>query len=112
MQYLMLVMTEPIDKPVAEELDIESWVTRHDASGARLFGDRLADASEAVTVRVRADGTQVKPGPASPAHAAIEGLDILEAPSLDEAIAIATEHPMARGGLIQVWPFFDRDAEE
>lgn len=112
MNYLMLVMTEPIENPVAEDLDIEQWVTKYDDSGARIFGDRLADASEAVTVRVRADGTTVKPGPASPAHAAIAGLDILEAESIDQAIAIAIDHPMARGGLIQVWPFFDWEAEE
>ena len=112
MQYLMLVLVEPIADPVPEVKDIDQWVADHDASGARIFGDRLADAAEARTVRVRADGTHVVEGPFSPAHRSIAGLDILECASLDEAVAIAIEHPMARGGVIEVRPFYDWDAEE
>ena len=76
MKYLILVLTEPIEDPVAGGNDIDTWVNRHDASGERFFGDRLADAAEAKTVRIRADGTHVTDGPFSTAHQSIAGLDI------------------------------------
>ncbi|WP_062524314.1 YciI family protein [Demequina rhizosphaerae] len=115
MRYLLLVCVEEIADPVEEPYDdaaeIERWVTAHDGSGARVWGDRLADAAESRVVRIRAGGATVEAGPLHPAHAAIAGLDILECGSLDEAVAIALDHPMARGGVLEVRPFFDWKAE-
>jgi len=111
MKYLMLVLTEPIAEPVGGGNDIDTWVETHDASGERFFGDRLADASKAKTVRIRADGTHVIDGPFSPAHQSIAGLDILDCDSIDRAIEIALAHPMARGGVIEVRPFCDWEGE-
>lgn len=111
MKYLMLVLTEPISQPVAPAKDIEEWVEAHDASGARFFGDRLADAADAKTVRIRHDGTHVADGPFAAAHHDIAGLDILECASLDEAVAIALDHPMACEGVIEVRAFYDWDAQ-
>jgi hypothetical protein len=108
MKYLMTVLVERIDDPADDEgRDIEEWVADHDASGARFFGDRLAPASQAKTVRIRKGGTLVTDGPFAEAHEAIAGFDILECETLDEAIAIAPDHPMARGGAIEVRPFYD-----
>ncbi|MFV0287586.1 MAG: YciI family protein [Demequina sp.] len=111
MKYLMLVLTEPVDDPAGGPDDIDRWVSTHDASGARVFGDRLADAAEARTVRVRGAGLTVAPGPFHPSHGDIAGIDLLECASLDEAVAIAADHPMARLGAIEVRPFYDWDAE-
>ncbi len=108
----MMVCTEPIEDPAGGPDDIDRWVEAHDASGARVWGDRLAEASEARVVRSRGAGQSVVPGPLHAAHAAIAGIDILECASLDEAVAIALDHPMARGGVIEVRPFYDwQDAE-
>lgn len=112
MRYLMLVLTEPIADPVYGGKDIDSWVDTYDASGERFFGDRLADATRAKTVRIRADGTHVTDGPFSPAHHQIAGLDILECDSMDQAVAIAIAHPMARGGALEVREFYDWDAKQ
>jgi len=112
MKYLMLVLTEPIEEPVSGGDDIDAWVDAHDASGERFFGDRLADAAQAKTVRVRSDGIHVTEGPFSPAHHSIAGLDILECESMDRAVDIALAHPMARGGVIEVRAFYDWEAEE
>lgn len=112
MKYLMLVLTEPIAEPVGGGNDIQSWVDAHDGSGERFFGDLLADASEAKTVRIRADGPRVTDGPFSPAHRSIAGLDILDCDSIERAIEIAFAHPMARGGVIEVRPFYCWEGEE
>ena len=112
MKYLLSVMIEHGHDVVAGGLDIEEWVTKHDASGAREFGDRLAAADQAVTVRVRGDGTHREQGPFSPAHAALAGIDLIEAATIEEALQIAAEHPMAREGAIEIRPFYDWDSEE
>lgn len=108
MKYLMTVLVEPIADPASDEgKDIELWVSEHDADGSRFFGDRLAPASQAKTVRIRKGGTLVTDGPFTEAHEAIAGFDILECETLDEAVAIALDHPMARDGAIEVRPFYD-----
>ncbi len=111
MRYLMLVCTEPIEDPAGGPDDIERWVETHNASGARVWGDRLAEPAQSRLVRVRASGGTVEPGPLDPAHAALAGIDILECDTLEQAVEVARDHPMARGGVIQVWPFYDWDAE-
>lgn len=112
MKYLMLVGVEEISEPVEGPDNIEEWVDEHDASGARFFGDRLAPASQAKTVRIRKNGTLVTDGPFAETHEAIAGLDILECDTIEEALAIAEQHPMARDGVIEVRPFFDWTTEE
>ncbi|WP_062519043.1 YciI family protein [Demequina silvatica] len=112
MRYLLLVCVEELVDPADPPPDdaIETWVATHDATGARVWGDRLADASESRVVRIRAGGATVEPGPLHPAHGAIAGLDILECASLEDAIAVALDHPMAREGVLEVRPFYDWDA--
>jgi len=112
MKFLMTVGVEPIADPVDGGVDIETWVENHDASGARFWGDRLAPASQAKTVRIRKGGALVTDGPFAEAHEAIAGLDILECETIEDAVAIALDHPMSRGGVIEVRPFFDWDSEE
>ncbi|GIG55152.1 YciI family protein [Demequina activiva] len=112
MKYLMLVLTEPIADPIEGDDDPTAWVEEHDATGARFFGDRLAPASQARTVRVRRDGTSVTDGPFAETHEHIAGLDILECGSLDEAVQVALGHPMARGGVLEVRPFYDWSEED
>ena len=58
-------------------------------------------------MRIRKGGTLVTDGPFAEAHEAIAGFDILECASIEEAVAIALEHPMAREGVIEVRPFYD-----
>lgn len=113
MKYLMLVCEEAVADPIElPEDDIERWVSTHDASGARFFGDRLAPTSQAKVVRARRGGDLVTDGPLAEAHELIAGFDILEADSIEEAIAVALDHPMAKHGVIEVRPFFDWDSEE
>ncbi len=108
MKYLMTVIVEKIDDPAEDEgKDIELWVSEHDADGSRFWGDRLAAASQAKTVRIRKGGTLVTDGPFAEAHEAIAGFDILECDSMDEALAVAADHPMSRDGAIEVRPFYD-----
>lgn len=109
MKYMMFVATdaEPDQAPEAKG-EIDRWLA--DVETQRIVGDRLRPVGEAKTVRVRGGRTIVTDGPFAEAKEAIIGFDILECASLDEAIAIAAKHPMARAGRLELrpfWPFED-----
>ena len=106
MRYLMLVCTDPTAEPYDRSQDnIEEWVAKADAAGTRMLGERLVGASKAKTVRVRGDQTSVTDGPFAELGELIAGFDILETDTLDEALALAAAHPMARFGQLEVRAF-------
>ena len=72
---------------------------RHDASGARIMGDVLRPIADATTVRKRGGPVLVTDGPFAETREWIAGFDILECDDLDQAIDIASQHPMARFGV-------------
>jgi len=110
MRYMMFVCTdtEP-DPPTGDPLldDVEDWVERHDASGARVMGEVLRPVGDATTVRMRGGQVLITDGPFAETREWIAGFDILECADLDEAIKIAAEHPMARSGRLELRPFWD-----
>jgi hypothetical protein len=113
MQYMMFVMHDPAAEPYAPELDnIGEWVADVSANGTRITGDRLRPPSHAKTVRVRAGKTLVNDGPFTEAKEWIAGFDLLDCASFDEAVAIASRHPMARFGSIELRPFWPIDVDE
>ena len=114
MRYMMFVATDPDAEPYDPAADnIEEWVEKHDASGKRVMGERLRRVDDATTVRRREGKVLVPDGPFAETREWIAGFDILECADLDEAIAIAAEHPMARFGRLELRPFWpDEEPEE
>jgi hypothetical protein len=108
MKYLMFVCTDLEPDPDTENVpDIDAWVAEHDASGQRLQGMALAATSTATTVRVRNGHVLVSDGPFAETKEVIVGFDLLECADLDEAVAVAAAHPMARGGRLEIRPLAD-----
>src|SRR5690348_11722195 len=108
MKYLMFVCSDPEpDTDKANEPDINVWVAENDAAGRRLHGWVLAPAASATTVRVRNGDLLVTDGPFAETKEGIVGFDLLECADLDEAIAVARAHPMARAGRLEIRPFAD-----
>ena len=109
MRYLMFVATDPENAPdsIGEgTLAIEEWVAKNDAAGTRIMGNRLRPAEDATTVRRRDGKVLLTDGPFAESRVWIAGFDILECADLDEAIAIAAEHPMAAAGRLELRPFW------
>jgi len=110
MRYLMLVCVDPSAEPFAPAQDkVAEWVARHDANGTRIEGHRLADRAAARTVRVRQGRLLVTDGPFAETKEWIAGFDVLDCASLEDAVRIAAQHPMARFGRIEVRPFRAED---
>lgn len=110
MRYMMFVCTdtEP-DTDTAHEPDIGKWVADNDARGRRLDGSVLAPGSAATTVRVRNGEVLVSDGPFAETKELIVGYDLLECADLGEAIEVASAHPMARRGRLELRPFAGLD---
>lgn len=108
MKYLQLIRVAPGAQPEPGDTDPQPWVDETTARGMRVTGDRLRPAQDATTVRSRGHETIVTDGPFAEAREQIGGFDILEAPDMDAAVAVAAAHPVARFGSIEVretWPF-------
>lgn len=110
MRYLMLVATdsEPDSDPTASPT-IEQWFDYVTGKGARITGDRLRPVEDATTVRMRNGELLVTDGPFSEAKEWIAGFDLLECADLDEAIEIASKHPMAYHGRLELRPVWPMD---
>jgi len=114
MRYLMLVRVD--ESLEAKMTDAEraslpeattAWVKEMDGRGARVMGQRLRPAQETRVVRHRRGQLSVTDGPFAEAKEQIAGFDILECASLEEAIEVASKHPVARFGALEVrafWP--------
>jgi hypothetical protein len=105
MKYLMLVC---VDEPFPPDvnLDPEPWVEEMEARGIRLTGNRLRMASDATTVRVRDGETLITDGPYAETKEQMGGFDIIDCKDLDEAIEVASKHPIARYGMLELRPFW------
>jgi hypothetical protein len=55
---------------------------------------------------MRNDEVLIADGPFAETKEQIGGYDVIECANLDEAIAVAAEHPTARIGTIEVRPFW------
>jgi hypothetical protein len=105
MKYLMLVCVDEPFPPDAK-LDPDAWVAEMEARGVRLTGNRLRMAGDATTVRVRDGETLVTDGPYAETKEQMGGFDIIDCADLDEAIEVASKHPIARYGMIELRPFW------
>ena len=108
MKYLMLVCTDPDHTSGQDDgaPDVEDWVKEMDANGTRLLGSRTRPASDATTVRVRHREVLLTDGPYVETKDLMAGFDVLECADLDEAIEVASKHPMAWAGAIELRPFW------
>ncbi|HMK11123.1 MAG TPA: YciI family protein [Acidimicrobiales bacterium] len=109
MRYMFLICAETAE--IAEDdghpdRDPTSWVKEMDGRGVRSIGERLASPEDATTVRVRDGQLLLTDGPFVETKELICGFDLIDCADLDEAIEIASKHPMARWGMVEVRPFW------
>jgi hypothetical protein len=107
-QYMMLVCTDPAVDPreFARTEPAGPWVAEMDGRGVRRYGSELEPPGSARTVRVRDSRAIVTDGPFAETKEQIAGFDVLECADLDEAIEVASSHPMARLGILELRPFW------
>jgi hypothetical protein len=106
MRYLMIVCYDPTVEGADAEggMDTGAWVAEMDGRGVRLEG-RALDPGDATTVRVRGGETLISDGPFAETKEFMVGYDMLDCKDLDEAIEVASKHPLARRGAMELRPF-------
>ncbi len=114
MKYLLLVcwdrdvmdgQTEPDPAAIQEEEGFP-WLDDLQERGVWVTGDQLAPPRRARSVRKRAGTTMITDGPFAETKEVVGGFDIIECESDEEALRIASEHPVAETGTIEVRPFW------
>jgi hypothetical protein len=111
MRYLLFICSdESVALSPREEEEIpaaaQAWVAEMEGRGVRLLGHQLRPVSDATTVRVRDGDVLIADGPFAETKEQIAGFDVIEAADLDEAIEVASKHPVASFGTIEVRPFW------
>jgi hypothetical protein len=106
MKYMMIVCYDPALESAKDDggMDIDTWVSEMDGRGVRLEGEALSP-DDATTVRVRGGEVLVSDGPFAETKEIMVGYDMLECANLDEAIEVASKHPLARRGAMELRPF-------
>lgn len=117
MQFLLLIHTDPqlLDALPDGEADAMmrecfAKTDRMRADGVLLGSQQLEDAPEARSVRIRGGRTTISDGPFAETKELLGGYNLIEAPSLEAAVAIAEQFPWAKVGCVEVREVRDMDA--
>lgn len=111
-QYLLSVyMVDGEPTPSAEEQqqiyrDVDEVNAELKSAGAWVFAGGLHPASTATVVRAKDGEIITTDGPFAETKEQIAGFDILDCTDLDEAIEVASKHPVAKFGILEVRPFW------
>ena len=109
MKYLdagkMDAQTEPDPAETPDEKSFP-WLDDVQARGIWITGDQLAPPRRGRSVRARDGKAIVSDGPFAETKEAVGGFDIIECGSLEEAVEIASGHPLAQTGTIEVRPLW------
>lgn len=103
MDYLLLICG---DESAAAHADdgCGGWAEEMLRRGVLKGGGGLRGPATAATVRVRAGDVLVTDGPFADTKEQIGGYCVIECADLDEAVAVASAHPAASYGTIEVRP--------
>jgi hypothetical protein len=114
MKYLLLIYSDdrlidalPTGRADAMMRDCFNHADELRGQGALLESQQLEAPSTAKTVRVRNGRTTVVDGPFAETKEMLGGYNIIEAPSLDEAVRIASEFPWTETGCVEIRPIRD-----
>ena len=106
MKYLLLICGDESAAAHAEE-GCGGWTEEMTERGLLWLTGGLRPPAEAKTVRVRRRQLLLSDGPFAETKEQIAGFDVIECADLDEAIEVASKHPVARyDGTIEVRPFW------
>ncbi|HEX3790731.1 MAG TPA: YciI family protein [Pseudonocardiaceae bacterium] len=105
MKYMLLICGRPDATETPETPSIESWLDY--VEGKRLHGSRMRPITDATTVRSREGEVLVSDGPFAETTEHVGGYDLIEVDNLDEAIDIASRHPVAHFGSIEIRPLWE-----
>ena len=107
MQYLLIISHDDSFTPTETLIkDIRTWIRKMERRGVRVYGNPLRPPGDATTVRVRDGKVILSKGPFAKSKEKMCAYELLECSSPEEAIDVASRHPMARAATIEVRPIW------
>ena len=114
MKYMLMLYADPAAEPQPGTPEFDAYIAEFFGVGARmkdratiLAGEGLQPVETATTLRSRAGVVQTMDGPFAATREHLGGFYLIEAATLDDALAFAAAIPVARLGSIEVRPVMD-----
>ena len=86
---------------------IHGWHAEMERRGILRDGRPLRPPTDAVTIRVRRGRPEITGGPFAATAEQMAAYELLECADLEEAVGLASRHPMAAAGAIEVRPVWE-----
>jgi hypothetical protein len=114
MKYMLMLYADPAAEPTPGTPEWDTYLAGFMGLGARmkdratvLAGEGLSPAHTATTLRSRGGRVETMDGPFAETREHLGGFYLIEAATLDDALAFAAEIPVARLGSVEVRPVMD-----
>jgi hypothetical protein len=105
MQFLLIVAHDDAFVPTEELVgQIMSWIKRMTDQGIRIEGRPLRPAADATTLRIRNGKLYRAASTFSDSAEQMCAFELIECRDLEQAIDVASQHPMATAATIEVRP--------
>jgi len=106
-QYLLIISHDNSFRPTDALLkDIGAWIKKMEDRGVRVYGNPLQPPSRATTVRVREGKVVLRKGSFAKSKEKMCAYELIDCSSNEEAIEVATQHPMAKAATIEIRPIW------
>lgn len=107
MQYLLIISHDDLFAPTETLIkDVRVWIDKMERRGVRVYGNPLRPPSDAITVRVREGKGVLTKGPFAKSKEKMCAYELIECSNQEEAIDVASQHPMAKMATIEVRPIW------
>jgi hypothetical protein len=107
MQFLLIICHDESFVPTQSLVnEIVAWIEEMESRGVRRYGNPLRPPNDAMTVRVREGKIQLTAGPFAKSKEKMCAYELIECPTLEQAIDAASRHPMAKVATIEVRPIW------
>lgn len=108
MQFLLIICHDDDFRPTESLVaDIHAWVKEMSGRGIRVYGNPLRPAAEATTLRVRNGKLASTNGPFADSTEKMCAYELIECDSTEDAVDVASKHPMAKAATIEVRPIWN-----
>jgi len=108
MQYLLIICHDDSFTPTEILVkEIVAWIKKMEGRKIRVYGNPLRPPGNATTVRVREGNVKLTHGPFAKSKEKMCAYELIECASPEEAIDVASQHPMAKAATIEVRPIWN-----
>lgn len=114
MKYMLMLYADPANEPMPGTPEFDAYLAEFLAVGEKmrgraeiLAGEGLCGVETATTLRERGGKVETTDGPFAETREHLGGFYLIEAATLDDALAFAAAIPVARLGCIELRPVMD-----